>query len=1016
MRAANSLAPRLAPPAPVASLALGLLLVFAEFSRAQILPPVDFQREIQPVLSGHCLKCHGPEKQKNGLRLDRKTDALRGSDSGPVILPGRAADSKLVRLVSGADPDKIMPQKGERLTAAQIDLLRRWIDQGAVWPDSPAAANAAPGLWSLRPVRKLVPPAVKDKNWARNPVDAFILERLEKSGLKPAPEASRDTLVRRLSFDLLGLPPSPEEIVQFRADKSPRAYENLVERMLASPHYGERWGRHWLDVARYTESQGFEYDHLRENAWHYRDYVIASFNQDKPYNRFVREQIAGDSLAPRTSAGIVATSLLVCGPWDQAGNGQANATQRAVTREEELEDVVSVVGQTFLGMTVNCARCHSHKFDPIPQQDYYRIKSVFEGVRHGESPILPPSSIKQREARIAEINSLIAALRAQLDDLDQRVRLRVLSRRRSQEPPTVVAPLPAVAWRFAESGSNSLAKLGGEFRGGAKIEGGRLILNGVDGAFESTPLSLDIREKTLVARLTLSGLDQRGGGVIGLQNKDGTVFDAIVYGEREPRRWMAGANFYLRTRDLAGPDENSAPGQSIHVAIVYRADNSIALYRNGKIYGESYTPDHPLETFKAGSTRVLLGQRHTGGGNAFLKGAIIEAALYDRALSPAEIQQLASSPENSVTDAEITSAALPEEKATRSKVSADLANARRELAEIPPVEVSYVGTRQQPATTHRLRRGDVKSPLEVVTPGGLSAIADPSPDFGLPADAPEADRRLKFADWLADPRNPLTTRVIANRVWHYHFGQGIVSTPNDFGANGGKPSHPELLDWLAATLVENGWSLKSLHRLIVNSSAYRQSSLLNASADKIDAENELLWRFTPRRLEAEETRDAMLFASGDLNPAQGGPGFRPFDIVKFNSSTYIPADKIGPDFNRRTVYRVNVNSGKDPLLDALDCPDPSIKTPRRNVTITPLQALGLMNDSFVLRQAGHLALRATRESGGDPDRAVARAYLLAVGRAPDRRELKRALSAVRERGLASFCWVLLNSTEFLYVD
>ena len=377
------------------------------------------------------------------------------------------------------------------------------------------------------------------------------------------------------------------------------------------------------------------------------------------------------------------------------------------------------------------------------------------------------------------------------------------------------------------------------------------------------------------------------------------------------------------------------------------------------------------------------------------------------------------------------------QRADRNAALMQMKISQEALAAIKPLPVSYTGTRVQPSPTKLLRRGDVKSPAEVVTPGGLAAIVDLEPEFGLAADAPEAQRRLRFAEWLADPHNPLPARVMANRVWHLHFGQGLVTTPNDFGVSGARPTHPELLDWLAAKFIESGWSVKALHRLIVNSATYRQRSsesvISNQSvkatsrntgslitdyfqrASSIDADNTLLWRFPPRRLEAEAVRDAVLAASGQLNFEAGGPSFRPFDVLKFPANAFVPVDKQGREFNRRTVYRMNVNSGKEPLLDAFDCPDPSVKTPRRGVTTTPLQALGLMNNSFVQRQAGHLAERALKESDNDLPRAIEFAYRLALGHAPTKDETQRALAAARERSLTNVCWALLNSTEFVYV-
>ena len=710
-----------------------ILLVTLITARADA--QVDYVRDVRPILEKHCYECHGAKARKSSYRLDRRDIALKGGDIGEAAIV--ALDSKsspLIRYVNGEDETILMPPKESgkpRLSTADVKMLRTWIDEGAAWPDEfSGIAKDGTLHWSLTP---LVMPAVPDND--ANPIDAFTRARLNEKNLTLSPEADRRTLIRRTTFDLIGLPPTPDEIDAFLVDSSPGAFAVVVDRLLASPQYGERWARHWLDVARFTESQGFEYDRLRENAWHYRDYVIKSFNQDKPYDQFMKEQVAGDVLDPVTSDGIVAASLLVCGAWDQAGNAQKNATQRAISREDELEDLIGVVGQSFLGLTINCARCHAHKFDPIPHEEYYRIKSVFEGVKHGERSIADTSDAKN-----------------------------------SPKPPE---PVP--------------------------------------------------------------------GGV------------------------------------------------------------------------------------------------------------------------------------------------------------------------------SYAGIRVQPAPTRLLRRGDVNLPDAVITPGALSAVVDLDPDFGLSADAPEAQRRLKFAAWLADARNPLPARVMTNRVWHLHFGQGLVATPNDFGVSGARPSHPELLDWLAVKFIESGWSVKALHRLIMNSATYRQSATFNDAAAAVDADNQLLWRFSPRRLEAEAVRDAMLSVSGQINLKIGGPGFRPFTITEFNAAFYTIIDREEPEFNRRTIYRMNVNSGKDPLLDSFDCPDPSVKTPRRGVTTTPLQALELMNNSFVQRQANHFAERAMKSAGDDRNAGIRTAYLLAIGRGPTTDEFTRAAAAARERGLHSVCWALLNSTEFIYV-
>lgn len=865
--------------------------------------------------------------------------------------------------------------------------------------------------WSLQPIRRTSCPSC-DSAHLEQVIDTFVRAQLEKAGLQPSPRADKRTLIRRLYFDLVGLPPSNAEVESFLQDASPTAYEHLVDRLLDSPHFGERWGRHWLDIVRYTESQGFEYDKLRDNAWHYRDYVIESFNQDKPYDRFIREQIAGDVLQPTSTAGLIGTSLLVCGPWDEAGNSQANVTQRQITREEEMEDMIGVVGQTFLGLTVNCARCHTHKFDPIPQTDYYRIKSVLEGVKHGERSVATPEQQRVRETRIAELKKEIAEHErslAQIEDIAWKRAWDHHPRKSTEAPPSVK---PFVAWNF-ENSQEVLAL--GSLQGGAKIEKQTLRLNGQGQFYRSEPIRSDIREKTLEAWVSLADLNQGGGAAISIESPSGSPFDAIVFGERQPRKWMAGSESFARTKDLKAPEETATESQFIHVVAVYSEDRKIQLYRNGEPYGSSYVTESAIPKFQGGEARVLIGMRHTGGGKAFLQGSIRSAAVYDRALQSNEVHTLYLNSGYAIPKEEQLSFLSPEESKTRASRLDQLAAARQALEAIPPLPVSYVGVRKQPEPTHLLKRGDVKSPAEIVTPGALSAIPGLNSDFGLPADAPEADRRVRFAEWLTDPKNPLPARVIVNRLWQFHFGQGFVTTPNDFGKSGSPPSHPELLDWLASELIEHGWKLKHLHRAIVLSQTYQQASAPREDAMRRDSDNQLLWRFTPQRMEAETLRDAMLSVSGEINLQMGGPSFRSFEIQKFPANAYVPTDKLGPEFNRRSVYRMNVNSGKEPLMDAFDCPDPAVKTPRRGVTTTPLQALGMMNNSFVLRQAHRLAERATAAAQGDSSKAIDWIYATCLSRPPTDDERARAQSAVRERGLNSLCWAMLNSTEFLFV-
>ncbi len=979
---------------------------------------VDFESEVLPIFQSHCYDCHGPEKRESGFQLNLRENAFKGGDLGErTIIAGDATSSPLFRYVNGDEPELLMPPHNsgyDRLVEGELETLRTWIDQGASWPDQ-FAGDTKSKHWSLQP---LVKPTVPSDS--TNPIDAFVQQALSVKQLRSAAPADRRTLIRRLTFDLIGLPPTPQQIDDFVADKSPDAYATLVNRLLDSQHYGERWARHWLDVVRFTESQGFEYDRLRDNAWHYRDYVIKSFNHDKPYDQFMREQIAGDVIEPVTRDGIVATSLLVCGPYDQAGNSQKNATQRAVTREDELEDLIGVVSQTFLGLTINCARCHAHKFDPISHDEYYRIKSVFEGVKHGERAIASDAEKRARAQKRMAMQQKLDAVNKRIADLESTARAAIAANRVSTSK--TLGPEPFAQWTFdgtsPEAPASGLAgDMAGELLGGAKIEDGVLKLPHDGAHFKSAPLSKTLQAKTLEAWVALDDLDQRGGAAISIESESGSVFDAIVFGEQQPRKWMVGSDGFQRTQPLAIADEQSDERAFVHVAVVYSTDGNIAFYRNGEAVGKPYKPVTPLQTFEAGRSHVLLGMRHTGGGRPWLRGEIKRAALYDRALSAPEVMASFQADGNSMTRSELLASLRPEQFNAYRDALAGADAARRDLAEFDKVAlpVSYVGTRVQPEPTQRLKRGEVTSPAEVVAPGALAAIENLSAEFGLAADAPEAERRLKFADWLSDPRNPLPARVMANRIWYLHFGQGLVATPNDFGAGGSPPSHPELLDWLATQLIESGWSVKTLHRLIVNSATYQQSSNFDPDAAAVDADNQLLWRFTPQRLEAEAIRDAMLAASGSLNAAAGGPGFRPFITTEFNATFYTPVDRNEPEFNRRTVYRINVNSGKDPLLDAFDCPDPGVKTPRRGTTTTPLQALELMNSAFVQRMSARLAERVLKKSDNDVGAAIDYAYRLTLGRKPTAVEAARAVAAAKERDLKSVSWALLNSTEFIYV-
>ncbi len=672
------------------------------------------------------MRCHHGLTARAHLDLSTRETMLAGGDSGLAIEPGSAENSLLAAMISGQEPQ--MPKEGPPLADDEIAAIRKWIDDGAIWPERRVLTPDAAGetWWSLRPIqRPVVPEVVSD--FVRTPIDAFILARLAAAGLTPSSEADRRTLIRRLTFDLHGLPPTPDEIDDFLADDKPDAYERLVDRLLASPRYGERWGRHWLDVVHYGETHGYDKDKRRDNAWPYRDYVIRSFNEDKPYGRFIREQLAGDVLWPDDPTATIATAFIAAGPWDFVGHVELaeGSVEKAKTRLIDRDDMVANIMSTFASVTAHCARCHDHPFDPIPQAEYYRLQAVFAGVDRGDRPY---------------------------------------------------------------------------------------------------------------------------------------------------------------------PDPTRPDG-----AVVYAVQS------------------HP------------------------------------------------------------------------------------------------------PRPVHVLARGNVEAPREEAAPGALSAVVGPDSVFALSDPNNEGARRAALADWLADERNGLTWRSIVNRLWHYHFGRGLVDTPNDFGRHGERPTHPELLDWLAAEFLDRGQSIKAMHRLIVTSAVYRQSSAHNPASLERDDENRLYWRMNRRRLEAEAVRDAVLSVSGKLELTMGGPSFELFDFKDDHSPHYKYTAVDEPRAWRRSVYRFIVRSVPDPFFETLDFPDPSLNTPVRNTTITALQALVMLNDPFMLRQAEYFAERLASVSN-DAAEQVDVAFRLALGRRPSALETAEILELINKFGLTCACRWLFNTNEFEFID
>jgi hypothetical protein len=821
-----------------------------------------FELRIRPLLAANCWKCHGEAPRMGNLDLRSRETLLKGGFHGPAVVPGKATASHLYRRLAGIEQPQ-MPPTGP-LSSSDLASVRSWIDSGAVWSD---------GWWAVRKMRR---PPLPDRHFppGDNPIDAFIQARLREAGLRPAPEASRETLIRRATFDLHGLPPTPEEIDGFVKDASPNAYERLIDRLLVSPRYGERWARHWLDLARYAESEGFKSDETRPNAWRYRDYVIRSFNEDKPYDRFLQEQIAGDEMFAGDAAALVATGF--CRHWAD----ESNARNLRLRRQEILNDITDTVGGVVMGVTLGCARCHDHKYDPISQKDYYRLQAFFAAAQPRDDLVLASPEEQSRHRQQQEVwEERTKAIRAELERLEKPVRDRMTQEAKAKFPEEV-----------------------------------------------QEAIDTDPRHRTaLQSQLALKAAPQ-------LAVTPDAVGKALKGADRQ--RW----------EDL-----------------------------NRQLDG--------LKTLK-----------------------------------PPDL----------------------------------------------PVGIGIMDVGREAPRTFTLAVGVYDAPKEEVQPGFLSAVAAPPPQIVPPASLPSTGRRTALATWLTSPDNPLTARVMVNRIWQHHFGRGLVATESDFGNAGEPPSHPQLLDWLAAYLVDGeserrrdgvsgrAWSLKRVHRLIMTSKAYRQASSsgpeARQAAMKVDPDNRLLWRMPRRRLEGETIRDAILAVSGNLNLKMGGPSIFPELPRGVGTRGGWPVTADPRERDRRSIYIFVRRNLRYPLFQAFDFPDTHEPCARRSVTTTAPQALMLLNDEIVFRQAQSFAGRVLREVGPDRGRAIERAYRLAFGRAPDADErqlagefVERQTSVVRDRAhrneplalpepappgmegaegaaLVDFCHALMNANEFVYVD
>jgi hypothetical protein len=881
------------PHRGVASVLLGVTVICLGLShpvagtRQSAAQPADatvLAQDVHALLAGKCLGCHGDKLKLSRLDLRTRESALDGGVKGPALVPGNAEQSRLYRLVAGLDTPA-MPMRGTPLSSDEIAAIKRWIDAGAAWPAGLATASADASAdavaaemeerpltdeersyWAFRRPVQAPLPAVSHARFM-HPIDRFLEAERAARQLRAAPRADRATLVRRAYLDLLGLLPPPDEVTRFVADESPDAWERLIDRLLASPHYGERYGRHWLDVARYADSAGFEYDVHRPNAWRYRDYVIRALNDDKPYDQFLIEQIAGDEMDGRTHDSLIATGFLRAGP-------------RVLFREKDnperrfdyLDDVISTIGKGTLGLTIGCARCHDHKFDPIRQKDYYALQASIFGYVETEVPLAPPAEAEAYLAKNDALNAKRDALRAKIAALEKPHRDRL--------------ELALVRRRFSDE----------IYRAAAKPEAAR------------TP----------------------GERLLAIQ-----VFEAV-----------------------------NAPAAEVEAAL---------------------SPE------ERAARRALTDEL---------------AAIERERPAPLPMAEI-------VTDGDHRFSPLGEGDEVVSCPKCRIP---------PPFPGSFLHKgpgRYEVPPSYFLIRGDVESRGPRMAPGFVQVATVGNPPTEIPRpDGRTAGRRLALAKWIASPDNPLTARVIVNRLWQKHFGRGIVSTLENFGKMGEAPTHPALLDWLAVELVNRGWRIKSIQKLMMMSDAYQMASSFPDEANAArDPGNRYLWRFRPQRLDAEIVRDTMLVAGGNINLAVGGEPIFPFipkDVLvgQFRGKWENTPD--GPDAWRRGVYVYRRRSLPYPMFDTFDHPDMNVVAGARNVSTVPTQALTLLNNPFVLAQADRFAARVAAAASG-VDEQIDLAYRIALGRPPVAAERAVARDLIGKESLASFTHVLLNLDEFLYM-
>ncbi|TWT54574.1 Planctomycete cytochrome C [Rubripirellula amarantea] len=881
---------------------------------------IDFQRDIEPIFEDHCLHCHGEDEQESGFRLDRRVSLLRGGDYGQrAVVPGDVQNSYLIDVVTHADADMAMPPDDDKLSDEQIDLLKRWIEQGAIWPGQmDEVAEEEVEHWAFLPLKS---------EFDHQTIDDFLTEKLTQSGLAYNAPADARSLIRRASIVLTGLAPTPERTETFRtsfAANADVAYAELVDELLASPHFGERWAQHWLDVIRWAETNGSESNLYRKNAWLYRDYVVRAFNEDKPYDQFVREQLAGDLMG----AGD-ATGFLVSGPHVPAATvGQEESAIRQA-RADRLDEVLQTVGASVMGVTIGCARCHNHKFDPFSIQDYYSMTAVFQDIEFGSRyPEL--SDDHPRMKRKVELQKQLHALRKQMlkpgwgwvEDWQgyQEVRF---------PPKTVDAIRISFDNRWVQADEIEIMEAGKQNRNVAKPEFGTVVTDNPATHVEGQPIS----------RLV--------DGVFGTKG------------------W----------RGKSPPKSKTLPWLQFQFTEPVNVD-AIRISSNREDF---YETDY-LEGMNKSQYGEFKIEARDAEGN--WKPFSSTAAMKKKTAQDDQRQQLQAEIQSVITDL---------------------------LVEGP--QPAFLAQFVEPVETFVFSRGSPESPRDRVFASAPKLLDG---NLGIEPDAAGPMRRKALGDWLVNPDNPLTPRVASNRIWHHIFGTGIVSTPSDFGKAGALPSHPKLLDWLASQFVDSGWSVKEMVRMIVMSEAFRQSSAPREDGLEADASAVLLWRFPPRRVEAEVIRDSMLLASGRLDESIGGPSYRIHNVKKRYAQWEV-VDNSSDETWRRMLYQERMRRVDDRIFTAFDFPDCGQIRAKRPVSTTPLQALNLMNSDFVVSQSELLALRAKDEAGEAVNDQIVRCFELLLCRQPSQDELEAAIEFCKSQELALLCRTLINTNEFAFL-